>query len=473
MSLIHIVSPPNYSRERAYTYDTLFRDFLGLTYDSEVRDDALSVTISIQRETSLGLLSVPDILFQTPASNWLKPESSPRLPLSRKTVPIEFEKEISLSHSVPIVFGSSDSKAPLIKKTCDGLTLSVDIFGGAFFLLTRLEELISSARDSHERFPASHSILCQENLLERPVVNEYTELLWGALRILAPDIRRQNRSPRIFVSHDVDCPWVVHKRNSPWVLRSVLVDLILRHDLQLAGKRARALLASDETQCDLDPANTFDLLMDLSEEAGLKSAFYFICGSKNSSLDANYDMSNAWIRSLLKKIHRRGHEIGIHGSYQTFDDQEQFSAEFKQLKSTCREIGIEQEAWGGRQHYLRWNASNTWQIWENAGMDYDSSLGFPDAPGFRCGTCYEFQTFNVQTRQALRLRERPLLVMDTTLLETSSTKRFENAVSRIHLICQKYQGDFSLLCHNSNLMGTLERSAYRRIVREFRAKGDR
>ena len=47
-----------------------------------------------------------------------------------------------------------------------------------------------------------------------------------------------------------------------------------------------------------------------------------------------------------------------------------------------------------RQHYLRWRAPTTWQNWEDAGLDYDSTVGYADHVGFRAGTCYEYPIFN-------------------------------------------------------------------------------
>jgi O-antigen/teichoic acid export membrane protein len=37
----------------------------------------------------------------------------------------------------------------------------------------------------------------------------------------------------------------------------------------------------------------------------------------------------------------------------------------------------------------------TWQIWKDAGLDYDSTLGFADDVSFRCGTCREFTWFSL------------------------------------------------------------------------------
>lgn len=54
-------------------------------------------------------------------------------------------------------------------------------------------------------------------------------------------------------------------------------------------------------------------------------------------------------------------------------------------------------------HYLRWGHPTTLQAWNDAGMDYDSTLGYADSPGFRCGTCFEYPAFNPITQQQLAI----------------------------------------------------------------------
>ena len=66
---------------------------------------------------------------------------------------------------------------------------------------------------------------------------------------------------------------------------------------------------------DSDPFDTFDLLMETSEQFGLKSTFYFQAGRTGTRFDGIYRLSDPPIARLLRQIHVRGHEIGLHGGY--------------------------------------------------------------------------------------------------------------------------------------------------------------
>jgi hypothetical protein len=76
------------------------------------------------------------------------------------------------------------------------------------------------------------------------------------------------------LTHDTDELWAARRR------RAVLGDLIVRHDPSLAARRLRAICDAQIGRFDRDPFDTFDLLMDISERHGLRSAFYFLAGSK-------------------------------------------------------------------------------------------------------------------------------------------------------------------------------------------------
>jgi hypothetical protein len=130
--------------------------------------------------------------------------------------------------------------------------------------------------------------------------------------------------------------------------------------------------------------------------------------------------------------------------------------------------GIEQDQWGGRQHYLRWEASTTWQNWADAGLSYDSTLSYADRAGFRCGVCYEFPTFNLRKRQQLDLNERPLIVMDASLFGKEYMKLAPQAGLRkilaVAKICKNYNGQFTLLWHNGTLLTASQKHLYREAL---------
>lgn len=54
----------------------------------------------------------------------------------------------------------------------------LDVFGKASFILTFYEGVVKGDRDVHDRCLAEASLAYQEGFIERPIVNEYLEILW-------------------------------------------------------------------------------------------------------------------------------------------------------------------------------------------------------------------------------------------------------------------------------------------------------
>jgi len=409
-------------------------------------------------------LQIP--FFQQAAIHWLQSESLPSLPLAQWNVKQDIAEVNLVSDSVPMIFGDE----VYLKPHDNGLYLGLDIFGSAFFMLSRYEEAIKSERDAYDRFPASASLAYQADFLLRPIVNEYVEILWACMKRLWPQLERKPRHFRMLVSHDVDLPFEYLFLPPSRLLRRMAGDILKRHHPTKALKLLRDWIKvrglNDMTA---DPYYTFDAIMDISESHGLTSAFYFITDHSAGSIDGLYTMEHPEIRRLLRKIHARGHEIGLHTSYNTYRDQAQTVKEFEILKSSCEKEGIQQTIWGGRQHVLRWETPTTFRNLDTADLDYDTSLSFADHAGFRCGTCYEYPVYDVVNQQRLKLRERPLIAMECSVMDErylglgAGEKAFE-VFQQLKMTCQKFNGNFTLLWHNNRFVNPAERELYRALL---------
>ena len=96
-------------------------------------------------------------------------------------------------------------------------------------------------------------------------------------------------------------------------------------------RRLKSLAKVSMGNVDADINNTFDFIMDLSERKGLRSAFYFIADHTAGEVDGIYHLDNPWIRKLMRKIHKREHEIGLHASYNSFRNPDQIKKSLKDL----------------------------------------------------------------------------------------------------------------------------------------------
>jgi hypothetical protein len=403
-----VEAPPGYEAERRYVLDVVLADWLGLGYELRTadRDD---VRIALAEAPEGAAVTLPDVLFATPPDEWLTEASLPSLG-----------------------------------------ALENDVLGTAFFMLTRYEELVVAERDQYGRFPAAASAASREGCLGRPIVDERVERLWGELQRAVPRLERRPRTFEVVLTHDIDDPLATLQHTPRDVVRQLGGDLVRRRDPQLAASRMRSLLGDRRH----DPNNTFDLLMDVSERHGLRGAFYFLAHRDERPRAGDYLFEHPWVRSLIGRIARRGHEVGFHASFPTYRDAERTREELGRLQRVAEAEGVRQDEWGGRQHYLRWANPDTWRNWEAAGLAYDSTLAYSEAVGFRTGTCHPYRVFDLRERRPLSLREEPFQVMDVTLLSSMglSLDAARDAVLAIAAQCRRHQGRVGILWHNNTLL---------------------
>ncbi len=447
--------PPTRCAERKYIMDLILRDFLGLDYESQVVAQHDTV-ITTEGESDSRSLVLRDILLQVPEAEWLTDKSLPSRPLKTWWVSTTLPEARVTSPEIQVIYGTALANDCFCGITERRIDLGLDIFGSAFFMLTRYEEVVSGERDIHNRFPASASLAYQEGFLERPIIDEYVEVLWSCMKRLWPGLERKKRAYHLILTHDVDYPLFSLDKTWSEVLRSTVGDLVKRSDLGLAYKRLLARAGSYFGMYDTDPYNTFNFIMDVSEKNGLKDVFYFLPDTAGDSRVGDYySLDMPWIRRLMRTVYLRGHEVGLHGSYGSYTSEAQIRREFDRLLVVASQQGIEQQQWGSRQHYLRWETPTTWRVLEQAGICYDSTLAYADHVGFRCGVCHEYYTYDLKESRPLNIREKPLIVMDTSLIAQGYMElSFEDArrtVSKLCDRCRIVDGEFVLLCHNNVL----------------------
>ena len=363
--------------------------------------------------------------------------------------------------------GELASHSSLISEEGQFLYFDYDLFGMIYWALARVEELAPASLDAHGRFPAAESHAFKHGYLDRPVVDEWLHVLAELLKRKWPQLSFSKREFRTLVSHDVDHPTRYGFLSAKAFVRRLAADFLRSKDYRLPGVALQSWLATPQRLHAADPFNCFDWIMDVSDENGLKSAFYFVT-SGSHPLDGRYPVDSAAVRGLIRRVAERGHEIGLHPSYLTYDNPELLISEAERLKRLCQEMGISQDRFGGRMHFLRWEWPATLRAWDSAGMAYDSTLGYAAAPGFRCGTCIEYPAYDPVRAEMLAIRIRPLVVMETSIfkyMDLGADEQAYSLVTKLKDVCRKLNGDFVFLWHNSAFVADSQRDLYRALLR--------
>ena len=226
----------------------------------------------------------------------------------------EFFSENGKSIPLPSV-KQSDSLAYKIYE--DRVEFNFDVLGVIYWVLNRIEEINSSSLDKYERFQGKKSHAHKHGYLNRPIIDEFFIELEYIFQFVWPEIQLKEKKFRTIVSHDVDQPSRFAFRSFKSFLKESYVDFIREKKLKTIFIAPIIYLFTNKRLLKIDPANTFDWIMDFSEKNNLKSSFYFIPGGNHPN-DGTYTISHPAMHSLIKRINSRGHELGIHPSFECF-----------------------------------------------------------------------------------------------------------------------------------------------------------
>jgi hypothetical protein len=437
--VLHIFTSNRFVPEKKYVFHVLLEILLELNWQAHFSEkpttDAHGHPVTRIRLPNGRDILIEDHFFEHfQEGNYLKVEN---IPATIASAPHPFLQDASLH----FIFGRPHYTFGEGFIQCGG-----DLFGSAFFMLTRWEEYANPTRDTHGRFPGSAALSVRTHFIRQPVVNEYAALLSAFFQKAGwqpPPLRRRFR---VVPTCDVDTPllwWSGADR-----FRTLAGSLVRRGDVSEFWYWLRGPIWQKK-----DPNDTFDDLMQQAEQRGEVFHFNFL-GHRVPSSDCYYPVEHPFVRALAQKMIQRGHIVGFHPSYESFEQPALFARELESLRQLTPELAQSQGHWtSGRQHYLRFAAPFTWQLWADHGMQWDSTLGYSDEEGFRCGICVPFPVFNFLTRQMLPLRERPLIAMDVTLAlyKKYTPSHASDVLAQLRRTVQEHAGEWVWLWHNSSL----------------------
>lgn len=439
-SLIVRTPKGEFFREQKYVARCLLVHFLGfVVHITQGVEDCWELQYN-QR-----ILRLPNVFFsQERALLWGKSRDNTAQDICWIDVPSRGELA-----RLPIPFALPDARRPE----------DADIFGSAFFLLTRYEEYISPVKDREGRPDESLFWMRRYHVHRMPLVDDWLDVLLDLLRsYLAPALSPVQRSYQMYITHDIDMPFV-------WAASSVMRSLLRigRRTVETRSPVFALQAMQGLWKPEKDPFFTFPWFLAEEEQCGLRSACFFLAAHRHPQ-DIPYSLLHPALQKLFATLHERGHEIGLHGSFMAASCEGMLAEEATALRQACAS-----PVTTGRQHWLTYDPARTWDIWNNAGMCIDSTLGFPNDVGFRCGTCREFPVFSFLQRKELPLIERPLTVMENALLEAKSLHLSADAaydtVKDLVTKVRRHGGCFTLLWHNSTLYTAQQRELYCQLLK--------
>ncbi len=203
---------------------------------------------------------------------------------------------------------------------------------------------------------------------------------------------------QVIISHDID-------RTTTCEPACLLKALL--HSCGVAPRRGLPLSIA------LSPRSilaTIERLLEFEQKNGIGACYFLMSGPYrmgrfSTRTDIRWEIS----REIVRRIQAAGMTIGLHGSFAARDRNS-----YREEKERLEQV-VGRPVLCHRNHYLRFDPQQFCHQLEQAGIQYDFSVGFVSWIGFRAGCGRIYRMFDLSQRRESRLREVPLVFMDSAL----------------------------------------------------------
>jgi hypothetical protein len=319
--------------------------------------------------------------------------------------------------------------------------LGYDIFAMVFYFASRYEEYLDSEKDAHQRFQAESSIAFKYNCLHIPFLNNAIQDFSEKLKREFPFVIFNKRSFNFLSTIDIDNAFAYANKGFKRNLGGLAKD-VLSLKLSQVSSRLNSNLNNEN-----DPYNTFELINKLSEETQTALQYFVLIGDY-AAYDKNPHYQNQGFRKLLKSLSDK-HKMGLHPSYESYNNLEKIGIEKKRLEDI-----IDKKVSSARCHFLRVNLPETYREFIKQGITDDYTMIFASQSGFRTGLCLPYKWFDLQKNETTNLTIHTSIIMEGTLRDYNKLSAENAKHSTLHLLqdVKKHGGEFISIFHNDSFV---------------------
>jgi hypothetical protein len=340
--------------------------------------------------------------------------------------------------------------------------LPFDPLAASFYLVTRHEEYLNTNRDKFNRYPVEKSILTKYNLLKKPVVNIWANLLAEKLKEKYPDLIFPKRKFEFLSTIDVDNAWA-YKHKGFLRTSGALIKSVVKGNFSEFTSRLKVLVGKEK-----DPYNSYEYLDSVFKDNEEKVKFFFLLGDYGR-FDKNLSHRNKHYKKLIQNTKDK-YDVGIHPSFAS--SKKRGKKKVKLEKKRLVKISAN-EILKSRQHFLRLNFPKTYRRLIKAGITEDYSMGYSAQPGFRAGICTPYYFYDLKKEKTTNLLIVPFQIMDGTFLHYLRLSP-EDAFVEIENIMMEVKnvgGTFVSVWHNETVTDTGLWKGYRKVFEKMNQLG--
>lgn len=308
-------------------------------------------------------------------------------------------------------------------------SLGFDVFAMAFYSLSRYEEFQPFKSDIHGRFSYDNALESQWGNPSAPHVDIAFFHFLNAIH--AEHLVTQ---ANVVATFDIDIAFQFKGRRLKRQITSML------RFPQLLFKRMAVLFGAEDA---FDSSST---VVPFVKNKNVEHRVFWLCSKRVKGVNRQVNRSYAPFQNQLRAISKE-HPIGLHPSFSLLP-KETWQEE-KQWLETVTQQSVEHS----RQHFVHVLFPDTYHELQKMNIKHDWSMGYADNIGFRAGTAYDYQWFDLSHNTATELVVHPFCIMDVTAkhyLGLNPAKAIEIGQTLKEMVFL-FGGNFTFIAHNESL----------------------
>lgn len=277
--------------------------------------------------------------------------------------------------------------------------LPFDVLSASFFLISRYEEYYGE-KDDLDRYKKEDSIAYKNGFLDRPIVDEWAYMLEAML------IKKFKYTPAVKEDFRMHSSIVIdnmykYRCNSIFLTFCQLIKKLFTGDFESFRHQLDVVMFFEK-----DPYDNFDKIIRFHNHTSLNPSFFVMVRKGRRGTHNIYTL----FRTLRKHL-RRNYATGLHPSIGCYKDKDRAKAELHRLEKFIVKQRVDTNMFDKEAFTLPVGYETLLKI----GIRDDYSMCYPDAIGFRSGTCTPFRFYDIKHECKTRLMVHTVSLSDIAL----------------------------------------------------------
>lgn len=347
-----------------------------------------------------------------------------------------FERDIESPSIEVSKWGITQGFFPTSEKSA----LPYDIFAASFYLITRYEEYLPYISDVHGSFPVDQSLAYENDFLQQPIIDIWTEIFLNTLLITFPKLRYKKDPYRVNTLIEAKQPFAYANQE--------LVNTVVGYIKEIGQWKINEVVTRSQTLLGLkpDPYDTFSWVIQNTKMAEKQLIVFFMLGDADVILERQNTNSPKFQQRI--KFIGDYEELGLIFSKAAINNHEVMKEEKSRM-----------EAISHRPVRCSMFVDNSLKLPDayrgliQLEIEKDYSMVYRNAIGYRAGTCSEFLFYDLEHEVKTPLIISPI-AFSTQSLKQFDTGKIERLVHELYEETANLGGELNFIFSNQDFSFT-------------------